>query len=363
MFSLLIILNACEPTAKDEPAREMKIESKKEMVTVKKKQIANNSKVKVKVSLDSIQQVVQKEGHSEVNSFAMQKAAYLAFVDSLGLKNERTYQRYKNKVDLIESKFKDYLVLETNHKHLDVSSTLWSTDSFRESVYAKILTGTLDSIFIEKNYQILIRSLFAKGELRRAFQLDSWTQANYKELRDSLFNNYRYKSSIEGLIKHRVIVDSLDELTGMRPDSLFFQKALALELVCTSSWFCHEGCGGCDLRLLVNGLNSFIRKYPKSSLIDEAEYKLIDLDTYYDTGEDETYYGLEQAYLNFLGKYPKSSKAKEVIKRLLSIYSDRISFAKNHTDYLLQRIDEEYEYLNEDKDIQKYRERITNSNR
>lgn len=82
---------------------------------------------------------------------------------------------------------------------------------------------------------------------------------------------------------------------------------MALLTVRLTRWFCHEGCGGCDLSPVINGLKKFIKKYPESLLADNVKYNLIEMSTWYVT-EDEDIQAYNSDYRDFILKYPESDK-------------------------------------------------------
>jgi hypothetical protein len=106
-------------------------------------------------------------------------------------------------------------------------------------------------------------------------------------------------------------IDSL-QATQLTNDSLYYFSSLALETICKTRWYCHEGCGGCSFSLVTDRLKSFKAKYPESDLVDNSEIYLINIKHLYDYEVDESRIAQNMAYESFLIKYPDSDLKTEV---------------------------------------------------
>jgi outer membrane protein assembly factor BamD (BamD/ComL family) len=111
-----------------------------------------------------------------------------------------------------------------------------------------------------------------------------------------------------------VYLAEIDSLTksNLTEDSLYYFKSLALETICKTLWYCHEGCGGCDFSLVTNKIKSFQSKYPTSNLSDNSMLYLIEMDYLYNDREDKSLIAKIMDYENFLKKYPDSDLKPDV---------------------------------------------------
>lgn len=95
-------------------------------------------------------------------------------------------------------------------------------------------------------------------------------------------------------------------------DSLYYFESIALESICLTRWYCHEGCGGCDFSLVTNRLNLFMTKFPESALVDNCTLYLLNDKYSHDILEDELLKAQNRDYENFLKKFPDSDVTAEV---------------------------------------------------
>jgi len=116
---------------------------------------------------------------------------------------------------------------------------------------------------------------------------------------------YYLTSVIDSTRRYMSKIDSLKNL-GLSDDSLFYYNVMALETICLTPWYCHEGCGGCDFSLVTNKLKRFSEKFPQSSLCDNVELYLLKAKFMYDYDEDESLLALNKEYEEFIKKYPDS---------------------------------------------------------
>ncbi|MBL7783762.1 MAG: hypothetical protein JNM22_21175, partial [Saprospiraceae bacterium] len=115
--------------------------------------------------------------------------------------------------------------------------------------------------------------------------------------------DYYFLRHVESVRAYLTQVDSLEK-SALAADSLYYFKALALEIICRN-WYCSEGCGGCDFSLVTNALNPFAQKFPESDLVDNAEFYLFPFNYMYDE-EEETIKEINRNYRAFIRKYPES---------------------------------------------------------
>ncbi len=139
-------------------------------------------------------------------------------------------------------------------------------------------------------------------DINQHFQqfFDSLNIEQKEQIKESSYN-------ISKLKKYLADIDSLNT-SKLTSDEKTYKKALAAETVNTTTWFCHEGCGGCDYRFTTKQLQDFIAKNPTSEFADDAAYKILMLTyQYYESqGGDKK---LRPSFEAFIKQYPKSNLA------------------------------------------------------
>lgn len=101
------------------------------------------------------------------------------------------------------------------------------------------------------------------------------------------------------------------EKSGLTADSLSYFKALALGTICSTDWYCSEGCGGCDFTLVTDRLKSFVQKFPESQLVDNALFDLLQYSFGYDS-DDDSINLMNRELRAFLLKHPNSDLQAEI---------------------------------------------------
>lgn len=132
---------------------------------------------------------------------------------------------------------------------------------------------------------------------------------------------YEYISDLDSVKRYYSQIDSLSKL-NLSADSLYYFRALALETVCKTSWFCYEGCAGCDFSLVINKMKTLPEKFPQSKLVDNAAFYLIYVASLYSHGEEEALIEGNKQYEKFLQKYPDSDLKADA---LYNIYMNWMS--------------------------------------
>ncbi|HSF52278.1 MAG TPA: hypothetical protein VLA71_00920 [Algoriphagus sp.] len=140
------------------------------------------------------------------------------------------------------------------------------------------------------------------SDFKKVLQL---THEFEKEFGSPYSEDYYFASVVDSTRRYVDKIDSLKSL-DLSEDSLYFYNALALETICRTHWYCHEGCGGCDFSLVINKLKRFSEKFPQSSLCDNAELYLLDANYMYDYDEDESLLAQNKEYEEFIKKHPDS---------------------------------------------------------
>ncbi len=128
---------------------------------------------------------------------------------------------------------------------------------------------------------------------------------------------------VDSIERYFTITDSLLK-TNLPKDSMAYLSALALRVVCSSTFFCHEGCGGCDCSQMINKLSTFIKTFPGSALVDNAAYEILKLSNQY--LEVDEHSPAASNYESFIKEYPQSEViplAKARYLQLLFAQEDR----------------------------------------
>ena len=85
-------------------------------------------------------------------------------------------------------------------------------------------------------------------------------------------------------------------------DSLELEKILKLDIIYYSSMFCHEGCGGCETREILNKLKKYYYSHRKYK--DKLEYYFLTFENY--SFEGSYTEKDRKAFENFLKRWPNS---------------------------------------------------------
>jgi len=115
-------------------------------------------------------------------------------------------------------------------------------------------------------------------------------------------------------------IDSLNN-AGMTEDSCEYYKAVILYDICMTYWF--ESGNMLDFSLYKSALLRFIKEYPSSRFVDNAEfkYKQIYWMVWFDEGcpDEEHAWGIINSYRSLLKKYPDSEIIPEIEYEILYI--------------------------------------------
>lgn len=206
--------------------------------------------------------------------YLTQLKEFRKFRDSTKIPKEKNEDEVLKKLALIKSKYGDYdhPGIQKELKKLNIYA--FNSVQYETSLQLEACMRN-NQIPIEKRkqcYQFLISKEVRSSNFKNAISLEKefFSKIDVEDF-DS---NYSYYTSLDSVKKYLAVVDSLENLNLLQ-DSLDYQKAMAIKSVCRTSFFCHEGCGGCDFSLVVLALNDFIKIHPNSELRDNAEYDIL----------------------------------------------------------------------------------------
>lgn len=184
-------------------------------------------------------------------------------------------------------------------------------------------------------YQNLISKEVRAAHFENAVQLEK----DFFSTVDSnkLSQGYKYYTSIDSVKNYLANVVSLEKL-DLPKDSLAFKKAMALQSVCSTPFFCHEGCGGCDFGLVTNALDDFVKNFPNSELRDDAEFDL--LGYHYMYGEDIYDENFYSDYDKFIEEYPNSDLVDDAKFRIADFILQYIEYTQEDKTVFLKRLSE-----------------------
>jgi hypothetical protein len=167
-------------------------------------------------------------------------------------------------------------------------------------------------------------------------------------------NDYYFISEVDSVEAYLSKIDSFQS-ANLAEDTLYYFKSLALETICRTHWYCHEGCGGCDFSLVTDKLKSFQTKYPESKLFDNSVLYFININYMYDYGEEESVIAQNKEYEEFLKKYPDSDLKADVQFSVFMNWASMQNLKKRETKVTAQRFINEFKA---DKRITDVRQRL-----
>ena len=206
--------------------------------------------------------------------YATQLNEFRKFRNATNISKEKNEDEVFKKLEIIKSRYDsfDHPDIQKELRGLNISafnSVQYETVSQLEACLRN------NKIPLEKRkrcYQTLIRKEVINANFKNAISLEKEFFSNIN--REGFSQDYNYYTSLDSIKKYLSTVDSLDK-SDIAEDSLNYKKAQALNSICRTSYFCHEGCGGCDFGLVIIALNDFIKNYPNSDLRDNAKYDLL----------------------------------------------------------------------------------------
>lgn len=246
------------------------------------------------------------------------------------------------KLGIIKSKYS-----KVNHPEIQNELKLLNIGAFRSVKYETV--AQLESCIRNKQiplenrkrcYQNLISKEVRASHFENAVRLE---KEFFSTVDNEIFSEgYKYYTGLGNIKKHLAVIDSLDQL-NLAKDTLAYQKAMSLNSVCRTTYFCHEGCGGCDFGLVTNALNDFVKNFPNSKLRDNAEYDLLEYDYMYE--EDIVIENLYTDFEKFIEKNPNSDMVIDAQFKIADFILNFIDYVEtDKTDYIkkLKKIAAEY---------------------
>jgi hypothetical protein len=251
--------------------------------------------------------------------------------------------RFFRFVSETEVRFPEYIAWYGDISH-QYACDYFQDNRFRTEFLRALLTHQLDSSTLCANMYCLADALASKGEFRSLARLGAYRELYSDHCAQEYFNKYRYESTFDSLKLYFEELRRLDRKIS-DPDSLILLKILAMEPVCRSALFCHEGCGGCNFSPMDRQLSSFLKKHPDSHLVPEAAYHRVRLKNYtnHDRVADFVF-----DYEYFMLQYPDSPRILDVVQTLLPTYvydqdfelTNKRQKAKNLLEFARQRFPE-----------------------
>jgi len=249
------------------------------------------------------------------------------------------------------------------HPDIQRELNLLNTNAFNSVVYETV--GQLEACIRNKKipvgkrkrcYQILISKEIRNLNFENVVQLEKDFLATVDS--DKFSQDYKYYTNIDSVKNYLAKVTTLEKL-DLAKDSLAFKKAMALDNVCSTPFFCHEGCGGCDFSLVTNALNDFVKNFPNSELRDNAKYNSLGYHYTYD--EDFYDSNLYKDYEKFIEEYPNSDLIDDAQFRIADFILQYIEYAQEDNTYFinkLKKIAEDYPENEKTKWINKTLEKL-----
>jgi hypothetical protein len=272
---------------------------------------------KNKVTLASKNDFIKQCIEFDSKKFDLDIKKFDLVIDSIGILKETNSSISLAKLNYLKNRY-------SNVKNIEIRNKLEEMDlrAFQSNVYEfpkgfiACYTDNLIPIAQRKSCIIsLIDHYVRSSEFEKVIKL--------KKDFIKFFGKSKEGYSISQIDSVEVYLTKLNKLNKAKisEDSLYYLKALALESICNTQWYCDEGCGGCNFSLVTDKIKSFQLKFPSSMLYDDSELYLIEKEYIY-AWDDESIIAMNRAYEKFLKKYPDSDKKSDV---LYSIFNNLIS--------------------------------------
>jgi len=134
--------------------------------------------------------------------------------------------------------------------------------------------------------------------------------------------HFEYKSTKDSINKYIYVNNRIDKLK-LSKDSAEYYKALSFLTICRTSWFVNEA-QYFDLTLVNTKLRKFIKSFPNSKLVDNAEFTI--LSNQGTDGEDEVtdldLTNIIDTYKNLLLKYPDTDLRADIQFIIITLYNE-----------------------------------------
>lgn len=234
-------------------------------------------------------------------------------------KSDTSVAQVKSKLKAIELKFGmlDNVDIQNDFDYLKVrlisSMKLSALSDFHDCINDPELSQEQQAKCLEQ----LLNKYVLEGKYKEGAELEAIFKSKI-ELNGHLKEGL--KTKFDSLNRYLMVNN---ELSGskMAPDSLMYQKAMSLQIISRTLWYCSEGCAGCDMHLVTDKLTSFLKNYPKSKLCDDA-MMYIEMDGFDNMDEELSIFIDESKIIkSVFKKYPDSNIAKENLNDFLGEYS------------------------------------------
>lgn len=260
---------------------------------------------KNKIVLASKNDFIKKCLPFDFKQYKFNLAQFNAVVDSIGILKDTLAAVALSKLNYLKKTYSDveHVEIKQKLKALNFRAFQFVTWTFPNG-YVECYKDT--NLPVDQRKSCLISLVDQYGRLsdfKKVLQLASEFEKNFGNSR--IEGGYRFASVIDSTKRYLSKMDSLKK-TALSEDSLYYFNALALGTICNTHWYCHEGCGGCDLSLVTDKLKHFSKKFPQSSLCDNAELYLLNANYAYNYAEDESILAQNKKYEKLLKKYPDS---------------------------------------------------------
>ncbi len=261
-------------------------------------------------------QFLRQNTEFDCKSYQKEIQAFKEYIDETGIRSMTNSEAVTASLKNIQLKYLHSDIPEIQEGLARLKRTGYDNVSIEKNTAKESCYQDKDLPLARRKYcfELLARHLarsFSFGDIYRHNQrfLDSLDIEQKTMIKESWHNISKLKLYFDDL-------DSLDVIK-LNPDERAYKKALAAETVNTTTWFCHEGCGGCDFSFTINQLQGFINNNPSSKFVDDAAYKILMLKyQYYESqGGDKK---LRPSFEAFIKQYPSSllaSDAREFIIR------------------------------------------------
>ncbi|MEM1322760.1 MAG: hypothetical protein AAGG75_21015 [Bacteroidota bacterium] len=230
------------------------------------------------------------------------------FVDSTKISEERNASNVVFKLKSIEERYANSthpeILAKVKHLGMNAFNNIeYETDADFQRCYKNEILPKEQRI---KCFQTLIDSNVSDLNFTQVLKYDDDFKSLFEA--DELERISYFCSSIDSIRSYVAYRDSISEIE-MSADSIEYFKAIALNRICNTIFFCHGGCGGCNYSLVVNALKKFNSKYPTSLLIDNSEFAILDYQYMY---EDSASPRLVADFERFKVRHPDSDILNEV---------------------------------------------------
>lgn len=221
-------------------------------------------------------------------------------VNSLTSDTSYNFGSYYSTKMQIDNSYANLITQTKSTEHFRICNTCTSSILFMNDLKEYLFNNEVDPRFIDANYYLVTRDLIERGQLKELISLDQYLKTKYNN-RLHIDDQVRINSTLDSV---RVYLELEKELEKniVDKDSLELEKILKLDIIYYSSMFCHEGCGGCETREILNKLKKYYYSHRKYK--DKLEYYFLTFENY--SFEGSYTEKDRKAFENFLKRWPNS---------------------------------------------------------